>query len=184
MIVRRWTGSSTGLLEKRVSRWDTDVGPSVLVPVLEISLIVPEKRVWRCLSISLTYEYEMVEFEDETNATTWEDYLILPDSPNSTLPGFGIIISPIVLSDDDDDQIITSDPMVSSMALSFTYLTILDSLVTSFWWEYDAIRRGDTPTTKTEVPVIPAPIQWEPYCYTCGEMGHHYLRMCRFYRPY
>lgn len=118
MIVRRWTGSSTGLLEKQMSRWDTDVGPSVLVPVLEISLIVPEKVVDQSILETETGlhedggvissftgnsedevegveapihiidldEYEMVEFEDETNATTWEDYLILPDSPNSTLP--------------------------------------------------------------------------------------------------
>ncbi|KAG7572546.1 Zinc finger CCHC-type, partial [Arabidopsis suecica] len=49
--------------------------------------------------------------------------------------------------------------------------------------ENDTIRRGDTPKTDTEALVIPIPAQWEPYCYTCGEMGH-YPRWCRFYRPY
>ncbi|CAL9225077.1 unnamed protein product [Arabidopsis halleri] len=128
-------------------------------------------------------EYEMVEFENGTNATMWEDHLILPDSPDSTLPGFGTIISPIVLPDADDDQIVPNEPVVSPVVPSFTYPSFPDSLLTTLWREYYAIKRGDTPRTDMEVPVILAPVQWELYCYTCGETGH-YPGMCCFYRPY
>ncbi|KAG7547815.1 Zinc finger CCHC-type [Arabidopsis suecica] len=128
-------------------------------------------------------EYEMVESKHETDATMWEDYLILPDSPDSTLPGFGTIIFPIVLPNDGNDQIVHSEPVVLPVVPSFTYPSLSDSLFTALWREYDAIRRKDTPKTDMEVLMIPAHAQWEPYCYTCGETGHN-PRMCHFYRPY
>ncbi|CAE5978083.1 unnamed protein product [Arabidopsis arenosa] len=104
-------------------------------------------------------EYEMVESEHETDATMWENYLILPDSSDSTFPGFGTIIFPIVLPNDDDDQIVHSEPVVSPVVPSVTYLSLPDSLFTALWREYDAIRREDTPRTDMEVPGIPAPAQ-------------------------
>ncbi|KAG7572547.1 Zinc finger CCHC-type [Arabidopsis suecica] len=96
-------------------------------------------------------EYEMVESERETDETMWEDYLILPDSPDSTLPEFGTIISPVVVPDDDEDHIV-----IRLFQVSRCYHP-----------------RGDTPRTDTEAAVIPTPAQWEPYCYTCVEMGHY-----------
>ncbi|CAE6013408.1 unnamed protein product [Arabidopsis arenosa] len=128
-------------------------------------------------------EYEMVESERETDETMWEDYLILPDSPDSTLPGFGTIISPVVVPDDGEDQIVPSEPVVSPVVPSFNYPSLPDYPLAAFLRENDTIRRGDTPRTDTEAQVIPTPTQWEPYCYTCGEMGH-YPRWCRFYHPY
>lgn len=87
----------------------------------------------------------------------WEDYLILPDSPYSTLPGFGTIISLVVVPDDDEDQIILSEPVVSPVVPSFNYPSLPDYPLAAFLWENDTIRRGDTPRTDTEAPVILTP---------------------------
>ncbi|KAG7543169.1 hypothetical protein ISN45_Aa07g030940 [Arabidopsis thaliana x Arabidopsis arenosa] len=174
-----------------LSQWNAEAGPSVSEPVRETFPIAPQRvadqneidLVEAPIPIINLDEYEMVESEHETDATMWEDYFILLDSPDSTFPGFGTIISPIVMPNDDDDQIVQSEPVVSPVMPSFTYPSLQDSLFTALWREYDAIRREDTPWTDMEAPVIPAPAQWEPYCYMYGETGHN-PRMCHFYRPY
>ncbi|KAG7543168.1 Zinc finger CCHC-type [Arabidopsis thaliana x Arabidopsis arenosa] len=189
---KRWNDSSLTLDKfeympigkasfSKLSQLNAEEGPSVPVPIYysedEIELVEAP------IPISNLDEYDMVESENETDATKWEDYLILPDSPDSTLPRFRTIISSIVLPNDDDDQIVPSEPVVSPVVPSFTYPSFPDSPLTAIWWEYDAIRREDTLRTYMEAPVIPTPAQWKSYCYTCGETGH-YPRMCCFYRPY
>ncbi|KAG7548868.1 Zinc finger CCHC-type [Arabidopsis suecica] len=127
-------------------------------------------------------DYEMVESERETEATLWKDYLILPNSPDSTLPGFGTIINLVVVSDD-EDQVVPNKTVISPMVPSFDYPSLPDDPLAAFLRENDTIRRGETPRADTEALVTPTPAQWEPYCYTCGEVDH-YLRWCQFYRPY
>ncbi|CAH8277044.1 unnamed protein product [Arabidopsis lyrata] len=163
MIVR-W-GRGRGLRGGRIASPSLDSVPTL---VLEISPIAPER-----VANQSILETETGPREDGGG------YLVLTDSPDSTLPRFRTIISPTVFSNNDDNQIVLSEPMVSSVTLSITYNTFLDYPLTSLWRKYNAIRLGDTPRTEREVHVVLALVQWEPYCYTCGEMGH-YPRMYRF----
>ncbi|KAG7547814.1 hypothetical protein ISN44_As12g030250 [Arabidopsis suecica] len=175
---KRWNDSSLSLdkFEYRpigeatfseLSQWNAEGGPSVPAPIFQTSLIAPQRiadqnysedeieLVEAPIPISNLDEYEMVESKNETDATIWEDYLILPDSPDSTLPGFGTIISPIVLPNDDDDEIVPSESVVSPVVPSFTYSSLPESPLTALWREYDAIGREDTLRTYMEAPVIP-----------------------------
>ncbi|CAE6202230.1 unnamed protein product [Arabidopsis arenosa] len=160
-----------------LSQWNAEAGPSVPALDREISPF-PSRKV----AEQSTLDSETGPREDGDGSDLWEDYLILPDSPDSTLPGFGTIINPVVVSDV-EDQVVPNEPVISPMVPSFDYPSLPDDPLAAFLRENDTIRRGETPRADTEALVTPTPAQWKPYCYTCGEVDH-YPRWCQFYRPY
>ncbi|OAO98320.1 hypothetical protein AXX17_AT4G10080 [Arabidopsis thaliana] len=132
-------------------------------------------------------DYVMIELELAHDETRWKDYR-LPCSPvsiclDSTLLGVGTEFYLVLLSNDDGDQIVLSTSVMSPIVPSFTYPNLPDSPLTSLWRDYDCMRRGDAIETEMGVLATLALVLWEPYCNTCGELGHC-PRMCRFYRPY
>ncbi|KAG7615396.1 hypothetical protein ISN45_At04g009520 [Arabidopsis thaliana x Arabidopsis arenosa] len=66
----------------------------------------------------------LIESELAHDGTWWDDYLVLPNNPDSTLVGAEIEFDLVLLSDGDGDQIVPSTPVMTPMVPSFTYPTL------------------------------------------------------------
>ena len=99
----------------------------------------------------------LIESELAHDGTWWDDYLVLPNNPDSTLVGAEIEFDLVLLSDGDGDQIVPSTPVMTPIVPSFAYPTLPDSPLTSLWRDYDRIRHGDTIETEVGVPSTLAP---------------------------